>query len=91
LVVTVIGVMKHHRQFDASVEASGPHGFAVRVRAVRQRRTRVHRIPHPTLVTIAIRPSQPGGTARGLKDDLPDGARDNFRTGAANWHDGQIS
>jgi hypothetical protein len=39
---------KHRRQFDTSVEASGPHGFAVRVRAVRQERIRVHRIPHPT-------------------------------------------
>jgi hypothetical protein len=38
---------KHRRQFDTSVEASG-HGFAVRVRAVRQERIRVHRIPHPT-------------------------------------------
>ena len=33
------------RRLDASTEASGPHGFAVRVRAVRQERIRVHRIP----------------------------------------------
>jgi hypothetical protein len=51
------------RQFDASVGASGPHGFAVRISAARPRkvfalrRCRVHRIPHPTSVTIAIRPS----------------------------------
>ena len=33
------------RQLDASVEASGPHDFAVRFSAIRQRRIRVHRIP----------------------------------------------
>jgi hypothetical protein len=49
----VIGLSCHRhrrntfRQLDASVEASGPHDFAVRVRAIRQERTRVHRIPHP--------------------------------------------
>jgi len=36
-------VMK--RKLDASVEASGPHDFAVRVSTVRQRCLRVHRIP----------------------------------------------
>jgi hypothetical protein len=30
---------------NASIEASGPHDFAVRFRAIRQRRCRVHRIP----------------------------------------------
>jgi hypothetical protein len=34
-------------KLDASIGASEPHDFAVRVRAVRQRRIRVHRIsPH---------------------------------------------
>jgi hypothetical protein len=33
------------RQLDASVGASGPHVFAVRVSTIRQRRIRVHRIP----------------------------------------------
>jgi hypothetical protein len=49
LLVTVIGVIagKHPRRFDASVEASGPHGFAVRVGAIRHEHLRVHRIPHP--------------------------------------------
>src|ERR1035438_4579416 len=32
-------------ELDASVGASGPHVFAVRISAVRQRRLRVHRIP----------------------------------------------
>ena len=36
---------KHHRELDASVEASGPHDFAVRLSAVRYRHLRVHRIP----------------------------------------------
>ena len=56
---------KHHRQLDASVGASGPHGFAVRA----QRHSSfdvacVHRIPRPTFVTIAKRPSCEGGTGR---------------------------
>jgi hypothetical protein len=34
-----------HCQLDAGVEASGPHAFAVRFSAVRQRPIRVHRIP----------------------------------------------
>jgi hypothetical protein len=45
------------RKLDASVGASGPHDFAVRVGAVRRQPLRVHRIPRPTSVTIAIRPS----------------------------------
>jgi len=35
----------YFRKLDASVEASGPHDFAVRVSAVRQERPRVHCIP----------------------------------------------
>ncbi len=45
------------RRLDASVEASGPHDFAVRIGAVRQGHLHVHRIPHPTFVTTAKRPS----------------------------------
>ena len=47
----VTGLVCHHRQrivfrqLDASVGASGPHDFAVRLSAVRQRRCHVHRIP----------------------------------------------
>ena len=49
---------KHRHQLDASVEASGPHDFAVRVSARSSvALQRVHRIPHPTFVTIAKRPS----------------------------------
>jgi hypothetical protein len=41
---TVIS-LNDFRKLDASVEASGPHDFAVRVSAARQERCRVHRIP----------------------------------------------
>ena len=44
----VIGLFCHRRlrdELDASVEASGPHDFAVRISTVRQRCLRVHRIP----------------------------------------------
>ena len=59
-------VCHHHRadtsaQLDASVGASGPHDFAVRVSAIRPWRPRVHRIPLPTSVTIAKRPSVEAG------------------------------
>src|ERR1700744_1835263 len=50
------------RRLDASVGASGPHDFAVRVGAVRQERLRVHRIPCPTFVTMANAPLM--GTGR---------------------------
>ena len=33
------------QELDASVGASGPHAFSVRLSAVRYRRIRVHRIP----------------------------------------------
>jgi hypothetical protein len=36
---------KDFRKLDASVGASGPHDFAVRLSAVRQRHRHVHRIP----------------------------------------------
>jgi hypothetical protein len=58
----VIGLCCHRRQrnyfrqLDASVEASGPHDFAVRISTFRQACCRVHRIPCPTSVTIAKRP-----------------------------------
>jgi hypothetical protein len=47
---------ENFRQLDTSVGASGPHDFAVRFSAARLRRRRVHRIPHPTSVTIAQTP-----------------------------------
>jgi hypothetical protein len=60
---SVIGLVCHRRsaghpaKLDASVEASGPHDFAVRISAIRQRRTQRPPHPVPTSVTIAKRPS----------------------------------
>jgi hypothetical protein len=45
------------RELDASVEASGPHDFAVRSCTIRQRRYQRPPHPAPTSVTIAKRPS----------------------------------
>jgi hypothetical protein len=42
---TVIPEKLASQELDTSIGVSGPHGFAVRVNAVRQRRSRVHRIP----------------------------------------------
>ena len=50
------------RQLDASVGESGPHGFAVRINAVRHRRIRVHRIPLHVR-DDRERPSERNGTA----------------------------
>src|SRR3954469_9889280 len=47
-------------ELDTSVGVSGPHDFAVRNSRTRLVRCRVHRIPHPTFVTIAKRPSLRG-------------------------------
>ena len=52
------------RELDASVGASGPHDFAVRgLHRSSSRCNRVHRIPLPTSVTIAKRPSSGNRTA----------------------------
>ena len=56
---------KHRRQLDASIGATGPHGFAVRdIYRSSFRYCRAHRIPRPTSVTIAKRPSCGRGTVR---------------------------
>src|ERR1700760_550120 len=52
------------RRLDASVGASGPHDFAVRFGAVRQKCIRVHRIPCPTFVTMANAPLMGTGRPR---------------------------
>jgi hypothetical protein len=65
LFVTV--VCASSRRLDAGVEASEPHDFAVRVSTIRpSRAARVHRIPHPTSVTIAKRPSVWDGMIRSI-------------------------
>jgi len=63
LFVTVAGAMrKHRRQLDASIEASGPHDFAVRNWRSRQQHRSRPSHPATTFVTIAKRPSKRDGT-----------------------------
>src|SRR5689334_2880006 len=62
-------------RLDPSVGGSGPHDFAVRKDAFvgapkRAEHPLVHRIPLPTSVTIAIRPSC-GGGMRGYDHEIP--------------------
>ena len=60
---------QHCHPLDASVGASGPHDFADRFRnAFVFRIESVHRIPRPTFVTIAKRPSVQGHGTTGLMD-----------------------
>jgi hypothetical protein len=54
----------------------------------RLRRYRVHRIPRPTSVTIAIRPSSGRGMAQKVKCFA---FTPQVRTPAASWHDGQFA
>src|ERR1700761_287723 len=58
---------RHHHRLDASVGASGPHGFTVReqTRFVFAR-CHVHRIPHPTSVTTRT-PLYRAGTAQDIE------------------------
>jgi hypothetical protein len=44
-VATVIPEKLASQELDTSIGVPGPHGFTVRISAVRQRRIRVHRIP----------------------------------------------
>jgi hypothetical protein len=72
---------QHRHQVDASVGASGPHDFAVRLSgAFVFRATSVHRIPRPRVVTIAIRPSLVAQDGQASKGDLPDGLSEIFFT-----------
>jgi hypothetical protein len=75
------------RKLDASVEASGPHDFAVRFSAVRQ--TAHQRPPHPlpALMTLRNAPLWPE-TARVSATDLPDVASGIFFAGGL---DGQMT
>src|SRR6202790_3948080 len=50
------------RELDASVGASGPHGFAVRLKRLRQMRRR--RPPHPRPALMTLRNAPLSGTGR---------------------------
>jgi hypothetical protein len=73
-----LGLTSPFRKLDASVEASGPHDFAVRFGAVRLTAQSVHRIPPPTFVTTAKRPSFGCGMAWVLKVFLSAGETNYF-------------
>jgi hypothetical protein len=57
---------KHCRQLDASIGASGPHDFAVRLKRHSSKAPRRPPHPAPTSVTIAKRPSFKGAGRRRL-------------------------
>ncbi|HZR75969.1 hypothetical protein [Bradyrhizobium sp.] len=89
LFVTVPAQREALSRVRASVEALRPHGFVVRAPAHSSHApARVHRIPHPTFVTIAKRPSYRARDARRETIDLPDVTTE---TPATDWHDGQIT
>jgi len=75
--VTMLGCHRHQwsrfHQLSACIGAPGPHDFAVRGLDDRLTQGRVHRIPLPTFVTIAKRPSSRPRDARKGACDLPDG------------------
>jgi hypothetical protein len=77
----------HPAKLNASVGASGPHDFAVRSGVARLAPPCVHRIPLPTSVTIAIRPSCGGGIRERM---LLIWGFEQYRRPAAQWHDGQF-
>lgn len=70
-------------RLDASVAASGPHDFAVcrwcfvRRKVLAPDTTCIHRIPRPTFVTIAKRPSWRARDAGRGASDLPDVTSEN--------------
>jgi hypothetical protein len=57
LVVTIPGVKRQlHRRVDASIGASGPHGFAVRFLVHSSRALKASTASRPTFVTMANAP-----------------------------------
>ena len=88
LIATV--ACRSSNKLDPSVGRSGPHDFAVRFELIRRRFSRpsrnVHRILHPTSVTIAKRPSCGCGTAA-LYAQVLIFVKRNFCIGAADYAD----
>jgi hypothetical protein len=88
LFVTVIGGNRF-RRFDAGVEASGPHDFAVRLKRSSSRSAKASTAsPAQRFVTIAKRPSC-GQETRGKVLVICPTAQ--AKMAAAHWHDGQIT
>jgi len=69
---------KHRRQLDASVGATGPHGFAVRGRRIRLMHRHVHRIP-PHVRDDRETPLLPGQDDLALLLFLPNRQATQFR------------
>jgi hypothetical protein len=67
LFVTVIPEKLASQKLDASVERQDHTTSSSADKRLRQRAACVHRIPYPTSVTIAIRPSCEDGTAQTLQ------------------------
>ena len=65
--VTVIPEKIASHELDASIEASGPHDFAVRIQRCSSKAPTRPPHPAPTSVTIAKRPSVWDGTAVDIK------------------------
>ena len=80
------------QELDTSVGVSGPHDFAVRNSRARLALRRVHRIPHPTFVTIAKRPSLRGAGWRELVALICPTAKAKYfsQTGWTTHPDGQV-
>ena len=80
---------KHRRRFDASIGASGPHGFTVRKRtSLVGRRVHVHRIPRSTLVTMRNAPQIEHRTRGKMPLICPSSQA---KVPATHCHDGQIT
>jgi len=80
---------QHCRQLDASVGASGPHDFAVRLLLRSSRAPKASTASRAQrFVTIAKRPSYRGGTREEVPVICP---TSQVTTPATRWHDGQIS
>jgi hypothetical protein len=88
LFVTIVGG-NLFRQLDASVEASGPHDFAVRVRRIRLAHQKRPSHPAPNVRDDREAPLFCGARdGRISASDLHDEAS---KAPATRWHDGQIS
>jgi hypothetical protein len=87
--VATVALRNVFARLDPSVGESGPHAFAVRddvfVRAhARAAHHHVHRIPFPTSVTIASRPSR-GIRMRGVKHIFLKNGRRIFLSAGLDW------
>jgi hypothetical protein len=80
---------EHCRQLHASVEASRPRGFVVRLtRAFVLCAISGHRIPRPTFLTMRNAPHGGRGTAESVPLICP---TSQVKLPATQWHDEQIS